>query len=124
MKKALVSPVCSGLVIPGLGQIINQDLKKGIIILAAVFLLFVMGIIKLVRLINAVFRTGNVDLSDPELIMDRLRAEDPSTLWFMAAVFFKIWFFSVVDAFRKGRNIDRSDTLMAIFRNLSVRLKF
>ena len=109
MKKALVSPLCSGLVIPGLGQIINQDLKKGIIILAAVFLLFVIGIIKLVGLINAVFRTGNVDLSDPQMIMDRLRAEDPSALWFMAAVFVIIWFFSVVDAYLKGRKIDSVD---------------
>jgi hypothetical protein len=33
MQKAIMSPLCSGLVIPGLGQIINQDLKKGIIIL-------------------------------------------------------------------------------------------
>ena len=109
MKKAVVSPLCSGLVIPGLGQIINQDFKKGIIILAAVFLLFVMGIIKLVYLINAVFRTGSVDLSDPEMIMAKLRAEDPSMLWFMAAVFVIIWFFSVVDAYLKGRKIDSVD---------------
>ncbi len=107
MKKAVVSPLCSGLVIPGLGQIINQDLKKGIIILAAVFLLFVMGIIKLVYLINAVFRTGSVDLSDPEKIMAKLRAEDPSILWFMAAVFVIIWFFAVVDAYLRGRKIDK-----------------
>ena len=109
MKKAVVSPLCSGMVIPGLGQIINQDLKKGIIILAAVFLLFVMGIVKLVYLIHSVFRTGSVDLSDPEMIMDRLRAEDPSTLWFMAAVFVVIWLFSVVDAYRRGRKIDKSE---------------
>ena len=109
MKKAVVSPLCSGLIIPGLGQIINQDLKKGIILLAAVFLLFVMGIIKLVYLIHAVFRTGSVDLSDPEMIMAKLRAEDPSTLWYMAAVFILIWFFSVVDAYLGGRKIDKSE---------------
>jgi len=109
MKKAVVSPLCSGLVIPGLGQIINQDLKKGIILLAAVFLLFVMGIIKLVRLIDAVFRTGPVDLSDPEMIMAKLRAEDLSLLWYMAAAFIIIWFFSVLDAYLKGRKIDKSE---------------
>ena len=109
MKKAVVSPLCSGLVIPGLGQIINQDLKKGIIILAAVFLLFVMGIIELVRLIDAVFRTGRVDLSNPETIMAKLRAEDPSILWYMAAAFVIIWFFSVLDAYLRGRKIDSVD---------------
>jgi hypothetical protein len=109
MKKALVSPLCSGLVIPGLGQIINQDLKKGIVILAAIFLLFVMGIIKLVRLIHAVFRTGPVNLSDPEMIMAKLRAEDPSILWYMAAAFVVIWFYSVLDAYLGGRKLDRSE---------------
>ena len=109
MKKAVVSPLCSGLVIPGLGQIINQDLKKGIILLAAVFLLFVMGIIKLVRLIDAVFRTGRVDLSNPEMIMAKLRAEDPSILWYMAAAFVIIWFFSVLDAYLRGRKIDKNE---------------
>lgn len=109
MKKAVVSPLCSGLVIPGLGQIINQDFKKGIILLSAVFLLFVMGIIKLVRLIDTVFRTGSVDLSNPEMIMAKLRAEDPSILWYMAAAFVIIWFFSVLDAYLRGRKIDSVD---------------
>ena len=109
MKKAVVSPLCSALIIPGLGQIINQDLKKGIILLAAVFLLFVMGIIKLVRLIDAVFRTGPVDLSNPEMIMAKLRAEDLSILWYMAAAFVIIWFFSVLDAYIRGRKIDSVD---------------
>jgi len=109
MKKTVVSPLCSGLIIPGLGQIINQDLKKGIILLAAVFLLFVAGIIKLVRLIHAVFRTGHVDLSDPEMIMAKLRAEDLSILWYMAAAFVIIWLFSVVDAYLRGRKIDKSE---------------
>ena len=109
MKKAVVSPLCSGLVIPGLGQIINQDFKKGIILLAAVFLLFVMGIIKLVCLIDAVFRTGRVDLSNPEMIMAKLRAEDFSLLWYMAAAFIIIWVFSVLDAYLRGRKIDSVD---------------
>lgn len=109
MKKAVVSPLCSGLIIPGLGQIINQDLKKGIILLAAVFLLFVAGIIKLVRLIHAVFKTGPVDLSDPEMIMAKIRAEDPSILWYMAGAFFIIWFCSVLDAYLGGKKIDKRE---------------
>ena len=75
--------------------------------LCAVFLLFVAGIIKLVRLINTVFRSGTVDLSDPEMIMAKLRAEDPSVLWVMAVAFAVIWVYSVLDAYLKGRKIDR-----------------
>ncbi|HDZ89951.1 MAG: hypothetical protein JRJ09_12710 [Deltaproteobacteria bacterium] len=109
MRKAVISPLCSGLVIPGLGQIINQDLKKGIVILGAVLLLFVAGTVKLVRLIHSVFQAGNVDLSDPHVIMSRLRAEDISILWYMGIAFIIIWFFSVIDAYYRGRIIDREE---------------
>jgi hypothetical protein len=109
MKKAMISPLCSALVIPGLGQIINQDLKKGIILLSGIFLLFVAGIIKLVRLINSLFRSGNIDISDPEMIMARLRAEDPTLLWVIAALFLLIWVYSVVDAYIGGRRIDQME---------------
>jgi len=102
----MISPLCSALVIPGLGQIINQDLKKGIVLLGAVFVLFVAGIIKLVRLINTLFRSGNIDISEPDVIMAKLRAEDPTLLWVMAALFALIWVYSVLDAYVRGRKID------------------
>jgi len=106
MKKALLSPLCSGLVIPGLGQIINEDLKKGVLLLGGVFLLFVAGIIKLIRLLHSLFGTGNIDISDTERIMARLRAEDLTLLWAMAALFLLIWVYSVVDAYMGGRRMD------------------
>ena len=120
MKKAVVSPLCSGLVIPGLGQIINQDLKKGIVLLGAVLLLFVMGTIKLVSLIRAVFR-GGVDLSDPNIIMARIRAEDLSTLWYIGAAFLIVWVFSVVDAYYSGRRADVKEALTLSHADLSDR---
>jgi hypothetical protein len=106
MKKAIMSPLCSGLIIPGLGQIMNQDLKKGGLLLGGVFLLFIAGIIKLVHLIHSIFRSGNTDISDPEVIMARLRAEDLTLLWAIAALFLLIWVYSVVDAYLGGRRID------------------
>ncbi|MBC8420243.1 MAG: hypothetical protein KJ573_00950 [Proteobacteria bacterium] len=108
MKKAIVSPLCSALIIPGLGQIINQDLKKGIILLGMVFLLFVAGTIKLIRLINSLFKSGTIDLSDSETIISRLRAEDPTLFWYMGAAFAIIWFYSVLDAYVGGKKIDQS----------------
>lgn len=109
MKKAFLSPLCSGLVIPGLGQIINQDLKKGILLLGGVFLLFIVGVIKLARLIHSLFGAGNIDISDPERIMARLRAEDLTVLWAMAALFLLIWVYSVVDAYMGGRRMDETE---------------
>ena len=107
MQKAIISPLCSGLVIPGLGQIINQDLKKGIIILCAVFTLFVAGIIRLLQIINSVFRSGHTDLSDSQSLMARLGAEDSTMLWCLGVAFAILWIYAVVDAYRGGRKIDQ-----------------
>jgi Zn-dependent protease len=107
MQKAIMSPLCSGLVIPGLGQIINQDLKKGIIILCAVFALFVAGIIRLLQIVYSVFRSGHTDLSDPQALMAKLGAEDPTMLWIIGVAFAILWIYAVVDAYRGGRKVDQ-----------------
>ena len=109
MKKAVLSPLCSGLVIPGLGQIINQDLKRGILLLGGILLLFVAGIIKFIRLVHSLFAAGTIDISDSEQIMARLRAEDLTTLWVMTALFLLIWIYSVVDAYVRGRRMDEME---------------
>ena len=109
MKKAIVSTLCSALIIPGLGQIINQDLKKGVLLLGGIFFLFVAGIIKLVRLVNSLFRSGHVDISDPQVIMARLRAENTTLLWVVGVLFLLIWVYSVVDAYVVGRRIDQRE---------------
>ena len=102
-----MSPLCSGLVIPGLGQIINQDLKKGIIILCAVFALFVAGMIRLLQIIHSVFRSGHTDLSDPQSLMIRLGAEDSTLLWCLGVAFAILWIYAVVDAYMGGRKMDQ-----------------
>jgi 1,4-dihydroxy-2-naphthoate octaprenyltransferase len=107
MQKAILSPICSGLVIPGLGQIINQDLKKGILILCAVFALFVAGIVRLLQIIHSVFRSGHTDLSDSQALMARLGAEDSTMLWCLGIAFAILWIYAVVDAYRGGRKVDQ-----------------
>jgi len=109
MKKAIASPLCSGLIIPGLGQIMNRDLKKGGLLLGGVFLLFIAGILKLAHLVHSIFRSGNIDIADPEVIMARLRAEDLTLLWAMATLFVLLWVYSVVDAYVGGRRIDEME---------------
>ena len=107
MQKAIVSPLCSGLVIPGLGQIINQELKKGIIILCAVFALFVAGIIRLLQIIHSIFMSGHTDVADPQALMARLGAEDSTLLWCLGIIFGILWIYAVLDAYRGGRKMDQ-----------------
>ncbi len=109
MQKAIMSPLCSGLVIPGLGQIINQELKKGIILLCAVFALFVAGIIRLLQVINAVFRSGQIDVSDPEALMARISAQDYTLLWCLGVAFAVLWIYAVADAYMGGRKMDQHE---------------
>ncbi len=106
MKKATLSPLCSAFVIPGLGQIINQHLKKGVLILSALFVLFVAFVIRLYGIINAVMKDGTINLQDSDAIMDKLRAEDPSFLCLLLMAFVILWAYSVLDAFLAGRKID------------------
>jgi TM2 domain-containing membrane protein YozV len=57
MKKSIAAALCSGLVIPGLGQILNQQIRKGIILLGLVFLLFAAAAVKLAFLIASSTKT-------------------------------------------------------------------
>ncbi len=107
MKKAIISPLCSALVIPGLGQVLNQHLKKAGGILLAVFAIFVAGVIRLYQMLNTIL--DGIDLKNPDtsLIVERLKAEDPLLLWCLLIALAILWLYSVVDAFLSGRKIDR-----------------
>ena len=109
MKKAIFSPLCSALVIPGLGQVINQHIKKGIIMLAAVFVLLVAFTVHMSRIITAVMKSGAIKTGDPFVIMDKIMAENHSALCPLLAAFCVLWIYSVVDAFFGGRKADKLD---------------
>ncbi|MBW2345011.1 MAG: hypothetical protein JRF53_13570 [Deltaproteobacteria bacterium] len=64
MKKAILSPLSSAFVIPGLGQIINRHLKKGVCILAGTFVLFIAALIKFYQILSAALEAENMNPSD------------------------------------------------------------
>jgi small-conductance mechanosensitive channel len=107
MRKSLKSALCSALVVPGLGQVINDNLKKGGLILAGVFVLFVAGVVKLYQLIQAVMNAGETHGSESGPMTEALGRQDFSVLWLLAAAFVLLWLYSVVDAYLTGRKIDR-----------------
>ena len=107
MKKAFLSALCSAIVIPGLGQIMNQHVKKGVSILLATFILFVAGVIKLFHLTQAVLKDIGDNRSDPGGLMDTLMAQDISLLWYLLGAFTILWFYSVLDAYLTGKKIDQ-----------------
>lgn len=109
MKKAILSPLCSAIIIPGLGQIINQHLIKGGCILFAVFILFVGGLFTLYHLLNDALRAEFVHSGHSPNIMNTLKAADFSALWYLLVAFALIWLYSVLDAYLTGRKLDQPE---------------
>lgn len=107
MKKALVSPLCSAFIIPGLGQVLNESLRKGVSILLAVFALLFVAAFKMFRIMRSAMEQPDGAHTAASGLLDRLRAEDFSFLWYLLVVFAVLWIYSVVDAYMEGRKRDR-----------------
>jgi hypothetical protein len=106
MKKYIVSPLCSAFIVPGLGQIINQNLRKGLSILSIVFVLFVVGTIKLAFTIKSLFQGSETIRLNSTTLGERLQGEDFTLLWALAILFGVVWVYSVVDAFWSGKKME------------------
>lgn len=99
MKKTFLSPLCSALVIPGLGQVINGNLKKGLGVLGMVFLLFVGGIVKLIFIIRPYLNRAEIQAHPISGITDALRGEAFYSLIYVIVPFALLWVYSIIDAF-------------------------
>lgn len=106
MKKLITAPLCSGLVVPGLGQIVNGQLKKGLVILGLVFLLFIAGAVKLGFIVNALTRVSDLAHASQS---DAFRTEDLFLVAGIAVAFLLLWVYAVVDAFWVAFRAERSD---------------
>ncbi len=107
MKRQLLSPLCSALIVPGLGQILNHRLKKGIIILGLVFLLFIIVIVTLTYKVLSLLEGQALERVDSVVILQHLREGNFSFLWFPVIAFGIVWLYSVLDAFLEGGKIDK-----------------
>jgi len=107
MKKQILSTLCSAIIIPGLGQILNQHLKKGLIILGLVFILFIAGTVELALIINDLSKEQIVNRLDSGVIMEKIQAKDIFVLKIIIVAFAIVWLYSVIDAFRTGKKIDK-----------------
>jgi hypothetical protein len=106
MKKAILSSLCSAFVIPGLGQILNHEIKKGLLLLSAVFILFVGGCIKLAFIITSIMARTSSMGGDPQRFLQAIEAENLGSLWILVALFALIWVYSVIDAFASSRRLE------------------
>ncbi|MBW1667084.1 MAG: hypothetical protein JRJ66_03305 [Deltaproteobacteria bacterium] len=94
------------MIIPGLGQILNHNLKKGIILLTLVFLLFLGSAIKVALLVKKIINQPGIPSGGEEFFVERLRAETFSSLRYIIFAFLALWLYSVVDAFLTGKKME------------------
>ena len=109
MKKSIISPLCSAIIIPGLGQVINNNIKKGLIILGIVFVLFIAGTIKLALMIKYLAKGHTTTGPDTDIILQRLQNMDLSVIYLLITAFGIVWIYSVWDAFLQGKKIDKEN---------------
>jgi hypothetical protein len=107
MKQYFLSPLCSAFVVPGKGQVLNQNLKKGGIILGIVFILIVTAVIRIAVILKSVFRDLEPGLYSLGKYMERIKQEDLSLLLYLLLAFALVWLYSVADAFWTALRIEK-----------------
>ncbi|MBW1709441.1 MAG: hypothetical protein JRG97_09140 [Deltaproteobacteria bacterium] len=114
MKYPFISPLLSGLVMPGLGQVINRQIIKGFILIILTTIIFLGIFVKVLLDLSAVM--GQVMGPDLTLgpdgfskIITAVRARDLSLLYGLVVVGMGVWAYSVVDAFIVSRRLRGSE---------------
>ena len=110
MKQQVRALLFSAFVLPGLGQVINRQILKGLALMGAITIVFFAAVLKflfdLAAVMNEVVDT-NMDLGPDQygLIIQGLRARGPNMYLILLAVAFCIWLYSLVDAYLCGRRL-------------------
>ncbi|MBF0475792.1 MAG: hypothetical protein HQK59_08155 [Deltaproteobacteria bacterium] len=111
MRKTLISPVLSGLILPGVGQLYNRQIAKGCLLIAITTVLFIALFMLMATDLYSVINSMDTIQSSPEAVNDvlaKVRNRDHTYLWAVSSILFAVWAISVVDAFRHGRAIDQA----------------
>jgi TM2 domain-containing membrane protein YozV len=116
MRNSLTGALWSGLIFPGLGQIILKQYTRGIVLMVAVCSVLAVMVIKAVQqaftILEKIERMGGI--IDRQTITDAVtQASSPanSLLYNLGSLFIGIcWIFGIVDAYRIGKKKDAEDT--------------
>jgi len=113
MKNALKGALFSGLVFPGLGQVIFKHYKSGITLMLATFVSLVIIITKAVQQAIVIMEKMELDNGTIDMNMIVNAARQASTISggfiFTLALLLLLfcWIFGIVDAYRIGRMKDK-----------------
>lgn len=111
MRRAIVSPICSALVM-GMGQLINGHRGKGAFLVAGMSLWFLAALgVTWLKVTDAM---GVV--ADGPPVTDKMAALQQALVdgglgwaWIMGGIFVAMWLFAVIDAAISGAKADRQE---------------
>jgi|WetSurMetagenome_2_1015567.scaffolds.fasta_scaffold64242_4 hypothetical protein len=106
MKKYILSPLCSAVVVPGFGQVLNHKIKKGVTMMILTFVLFIAATVKLTMLIISEIKKADDDAIN-NLLAFRLTDHALFGLWVMIGLMAVLWLYSIVDALIDGIKIEK-----------------
>jgi TM2 domain-containing membrane protein YozV len=109
MKKKILAPFLSALVIPGLGQLINGQIAKGSMILGGVATLFMLIVIKVFFDVTQALKSIPHAQWGPELAGDMaavLARQNHTLLSILLLALALLWVYSVADAYKAGKKLD------------------
>ncbi len=107
MKKYFISTFCSAIIVPGLGQIINGQIRKGLVHMGIIFVLLFAFVFKVAKIIMAILPGLDPVNINSDAILDKIDFSDYAFLRAISYAFILLWVYSVIDAFITGLKIER-----------------
>jgi len=107
LKKAVQAPLAC-LLLPGVGQLINQQWNKAVVfVMAASFLLLITFTVLAFKVYD-VWGAPNPPVEMNALLREALFNRGATYLWVLGGFWAALWLASMADAFWAGRALDRA----------------
>ena len=108
MKKIFLAPLLSAFILPGLGQVVNGQVRKAGLLITAVSLLFLSLFIKVLYDLNKFFMSSSTEASGNNSqsfssAAQSLSGQDKGLLIVLVLLLAGVWVYGVWDAFAVAR---------------------
>lgn len=107
MKKYITATFCSAVIVPGMGQVINGQIKKGLIHMGIVFVIISAFVIKVIKILIPILPVLNPEKNIREAILEKIDFTDFTVIRVISYIFLLLWIYSIIDAFIIGLKIEK-----------------
>jgi cbb3-type cytochrome oxidase subunit 3 len=122
MNNSLKGALLSGLVFPGLGQIILKHYQRGVALMVTVLVSFLVIIVKILQqafniLEKIDLEDGLIDINTISSVGNQASTTSDNFIFnFVTALITICWILGVIDAYRIGKKKDKEEHLTSYFK--------